>query len=418
MKVVLVAYHFKPDEAIGAIRPENWAKWLGEEYEVIVITRETPNQFHKGENSNYSTIRPSSFGIRLLDKLNQWRKQRRTYRAHAHRPSHPSENSGHAQPSSGIFSYRMPCFHDLWLLAGLSAVHRCRPDLIIASHSPYINILIAYFYALYNPKVNIWLDFRDLWVDNHRAIGSYGIRRIETFLEKSAVGRSKVITTVSKGLGKLLQKRYPTATIEVIYNSPLDSLPERVDDDMSRTKDHEGIVLCYTGTIYSGWQDPSPLFDLLAQLRRQMDLRPKDIKLIFASRNPGNLLHLADKFQVSDYVDYRGAVSRDESIRIQRGSDILLLLESTEPSAAGVLTGKVFEYLSTDKPILLIGPGPNSELYQLLNKHHRLITLQEFETVLRSGSKMLPHYEPANYVDISKELVLSTAHAIDTLKHS
>ena len=137
------------------------------------------------------------------------------------------------------------------------------------------------------------------------------------------------------------------------------------------------------------------------------------MRIYFASRNAGNFLSLADEFGVRELIDYRGAVSREESLALQQQSDILLLLESNVPEARGVLTGKVFEYLMTDKPILLVGPGPDSELYQLLQKHDRLFTLDDLERFLRGEVKTLPKGEPVDYSEISRGQLLAIMESLE-----
>lgn len=74
MKIAILAYHFKPDEAVGSIRPENWANWLSQEHEVCVITREAKNG--QDDNANaYKIVRPRSLAVRLLEELNNLRKK-------------------------------------------------------------------------------------------------------------------------------------------------------------------------------------------------------------------------------------------------------------------------------------------------------------------------------------------------------
>jgi glycosyltransferase involved in cell wall biosynthesis len=49
-------------------------------------------------------------------------------------------------------------------------------------------------------------------------------------------------------------------------------------------------------------------------------------------------------------------VPHDEVKRIQDTTQILLLLVNNAPNAKGILTGKLYEYLASGRPILAIGP--------------------------------------------------------------
>lgn len=62
---------------------------------------------------------------------------------------------------------------------------------------------------------------------------------------------------------------------------------------------------------------------------------------------------LAGKCQFQSLCQIVGMVSKEMALRIQRSSDILLLLKSD--SDRGVFTGKFFEYLFSGRPILVVG---------------------------------------------------------------
>ena len=49
-------------------------------------------------------------------------------------------------------------------------------------------------------------------------------------------------------------------------------------------------------------------------------------------------------------------IPHDEVLKAQRSSQVLLLLINNTPNAKGILTGKLFEYLASGRPILCIGP--------------------------------------------------------------
>jgi len=61
-----------------------------------------------------------------------------------------------------------------------------------------------------------------------------------------------------------------------------------------------------------------------------------------------------------------GYVPRDEALRMQQAADVLLLLSGSSDADKGVLTGKVFEYISSGVPIIAVGCGPDSAIGRLL----------------------------------------------------
>jgi len=57
----------------------------------------------------------------------------------------------------------------------------------------------------------------------------------------------------------------------------------------------------------------------------------------------------------------------DEVMAEQRKSHVLLLIVNRSKNAKGILTGKIFEYLVAERPILAIGP-PQGDLDYLLQE--------------------------------------------------
>ena len=70
--------------------------------------------------------------------------------------------------------------------------------------------------------------------------------------------------------------------------------------------------------------------------------------------------------QIEDLVQFIDYLPHAEIFEKQKQSDLLLLVINNTPLSKETITGKVFEYLHAQKPILVIGPpdGEASELIQ------------------------------------------------------
>mgnify|MGYP000980925398 CR=1 FL=1 len=395
MKIAILAYYFKPDQSVGAMRPENWARWLGADHQVTVVCPKRPAAAADPADRFRIRFQPS-IAVRLLEWANGLRKRRR----HRRRVSPTVAPRPRAGTPSGALIYRMPCLHDLWLIPCYRALCRLRPDLIISTHNPYINHVAAWIYRRHHPGTRIWLDYRDLWTGNHTTRGLPLVRALETWMERRILRSAAMVTTVSRHLCQSLA-REGAPRVHLVYNSPLVA-PPMAGRGRSGPPSRP-LVICYTGTIHPGWRNPAPLFELLRDLRRRKAIGARDVRLTVASRHPGNLLSLAEAYEVRDWIDYRGPVSREAAIAMQHGAHVLLLLESGAPEARGVLTGKVFEYLATDKPILLVGPRADAELYQLLQRHERLLDLDRLARILADPTLELPKQRPVDYAAASRE---------------
>src|SRR5439155_17035443 len=112
----------------------------------------------------------------------------------------------------------------------------------------------------------------------------------------------------------------------------------------------ERFRLTHAGSFF-GKRDPKPFLHALADsgledvtVRFVGDFRPAD-------RGFMESLGLADRVELIDHVPRR------ESLRLQRDSDaLLLLIPDAGGRGRGVLSGKVFEYLAAERPVLAVVP--------------------------------------------------------------
>ncbi|HKT43496.1 MAG TPA: glycosyltransferase, partial [Gaiellaceae bacterium] len=108
--------------------------------------------------------------------------------------------------------------------------------------------------------------------------------------------------------------------------------------------------LTHTGSFF-GRRDPRPFLRALAEsgledvrVRFVGDFRPGDREFMES-------LGLGDRVEVIDYVPRR------RSLELQRESDaLLLLIPEAGGRGRGVLSGKVFEYIAAERPILAVVP--------------------------------------------------------------
>ncbi|MDX6465474.1 MAG: hypothetical protein QOI27_514, partial [Gaiellaceae bacterium] len=119
------------------------------------------------------------------------------------------------------------------------------------------------------------------------------------------------------------------------------------------------LRLTHAGSFF-GKRDPKPFLQALADsgledvtVRFLGDFRPRDREFLES-------LNLGDRVELIDYAPRR------ESLRLQRDSDVLLLLiPDAGGRGRGILSGKVFEYLAAERPILALVP-PDGAAAQLI----------------------------------------------------
>jgi glycosyltransferase involved in cell wall biosynthesis len=118
--------------------------------------------------------------------------------------------------------------------------------------------------------------------------------------------------------------------------------------------------ITHAGSFF-GRRDPKPFLRALAEsgledvtVRFLGDFRPADREYM-------------EELGVADRVELVPHVPRRESLRLQRESDVLLLLiPEADGRGRGILSGKVFEYIAAERPILAVVPpdGAAAKLVQ------------------------------------------------------
>lgn len=117
----------------------------------------------------------------------------------------------------------------------------------------------------------------------------------------------------------------------------------------------EGFNLVHTG-LFSAEGNPRKLWKVLAELCRDLPGFGRDLHLTFAGKTDPEILAAVQEAGLADRITDRGYVPHHEANRLQKAADLLLLPLREEPEAAGILTGKYFEYLAAGRPIAAFGP--------------------------------------------------------------
>ena len=349
MKILFITYFFAPYNCIGAVRTTRTVEKLIEMgHDVRVITAKDQHLI-----KNLSSEVPEKKIIRT-----RWADlEKPIYSLLGHSNVLSLKSNIHKKSFksillnflNGIFQrvISIPDKHIGWYF---HAVHESKrtinagwvPDVIFASATPYTSLMIAKNISKYFgiPWVG---ELRDLWADNHYGYGWWVDRKIEQLTLKTA----SALVTVSNPLNEILQKKYPKIKVSTILNA----YDKKDFSNEYEIKSNSKLNIVYTGAIYSGKRDPSPLFEAL-NLHKSLQ---NFFNIDFYGNDLGYVSSLIEKYNLHDCVKVHGSVSRNEALQYQKKSSVLLLLTWDNPNEKGVLTGKLFEYIGSSKPILSIG---------------------------------------------------------------
>lgn len=379
MKILIISAFFPPQNSIAALRPYSWAKYwsrAGHEVTVLTTTKKPAAADSPMPNEGFRVIELPIPGMASLRRLVGSAAVADT--GMQAKPAVPPRISLKQRLRARIakwqkqygFAYgcRMPDPMDLWGRAAFKAVNGEQWDLVVSSAGPYSVHAPAYRLRK-NGHAKKWIaDWRDLWTDNHTFPGLPLLRPLERWLERRWCQAADALTTVSEPLAETLRAKYGDK-VEVIYNGfdpedyqQLPPEPAFPDDGIFR--------VVYTGSIYAGKQDPTPLFRAMGNLRQAGKISPENFQVIFCGNN-ANVDDIARQQGVLDMVLYFGFVPRRQALHMQRDANALLFLEFYSPGLKGILTGKLFEYLYAGPPILSVGGVSSSCTADVIKKYDR-----------------------------------------------
>jgi glycosyltransferase involved in cell wall biosynthesis len=137
--------------------------------------------------------------------------------------------------------------------------------------------------------------------------------------------------------------------------------------------------LTHTGSFF-GRRDPRPFLRALQAsglehlvVRFVGDFRPGDREFLQS-------LELGDRVELVQYVPRR------ESLRLQRDSDaLLLLIPDAGGRGRGILSGKVFEYLAAERPILAVVPPDGAAAQLIRDTGAGVVAAPEDEEAIRDA---------------------------------
>jgi hypothetical protein len=225
-------------------------------------------------------------------------------------------------------------------------------DAIVSTGPPHSMHLIGLELKKQFPKISWIADFRDPWtnIDFYNDLNLTCLAdKIHHRLERKVVRSADCVLVVSSDMKREYQALHPKR-IELITNGY-----DADDLEVTALQPDKKFSLSHIGTLNTA-RNPKTLWKVLGELSKehadfsqdlQINLIGKtDFSVIEEVKNKGLLLNL-------NKIDY---VSHNEAVILQKSSQILLLLIDNSANAKGILTGKFFEYLAAQRPILAIGP--------------------------------------------------------------
>lgn len=222
-------------------------------------------------------------------------------------------------------------------------------DAIISTGPPHSMHLIAM--QLHQHFDTPWIaDFRDPWTDIYYAdalhLGRHAQRKHQR-LEREVLSTANQVVTVSQSCADALREKVKN-TVKVVPNGfdcEINTKPK------AKT---EKFVLAHIGIIPP--KSSSLIWEALGELVNENTDFATALELRLVGQVDQSVQQTLQEKALDSFTKKIPYLPHGQAIEEQRQADMLLLLIPDATSARGILTGKLFEYLASGRPILCIGP--------------------------------------------------------------
>lgn len=463
-RLILLAFHFPPDTAIGARRWEKLAHFASERgWGIDVITVAHPNRdknvigslpqgvrvheipfngiaIQRWEQSAYKSLkmvkkllRPSrpdmapDVGMRLASGREV---------ADSHRPRWEFSIRGAAKAYWAAVEYAqyLPFLRDAEERAAFiynPSVHRA----VVSSGPPH---MLHYGALRISERLGIPLvmDMRDPWSLNEQVVehlASPVWYSLADRLEARAVRHASLIVANTRIAAQELEAAYPDKKPNIIVamngydddpipalksslKSPTDA-SERGGSEVGASdgRSSSRFIIAHAGTVYLD-RDPLPFFKAIAKVIRANSLTPDQFGVEFVGSFASGDQLVRDTLHelgIADFVSLSPPVPHHVAMQLLARATVLLTLSGTNKSA---IPAKVFEYMRFPAWLLTLS-APDSATATLLSEVDADVVAQnDIEHICGVITKRIVDFRAGHRPDpVAKHLHFSRAHQANVL---
>lgn len=355
-RILLISYFFAPQNTMGSVRPTKLAKYLarmGHEVTVICGTG--------WDTETDPTLARDLAEMHDVHMIREWNPTRGHAAKAAPAPVAPNAQAAAPAARPGFLRRLLADgYASLRVFADMDFGRRAKReirklqgtyDVVLSSYATY-SVHHAACYAKRHGKARCWIaDFRDeiqnplKWVERGHARYLKMIRRHADLV--TAVSEGVLEMMDLQGDGRVLPNGFDREDLPA-------ELPQRCSDGKLR------MVYCGqfgTSRAAMAARDLTPAFAALSELIDEGALGMDELRLVYAGTEGALFQRYAQNCGLESCVEDHGRVSREESIALQCGADALLMASWHTARQRGILTGKLYEYLMMQKPIVCCVSG-------------------------------------------------------------
>lgn len=234
-------------------------------------------------------------------------------------------------------------------------------ETIITTGPPHSLHLIGKELKKWQSNLHWFTDFRDPWTtigyhDKLRMTAKTKARHKQ--LERDVLNEADHIIVTSPGTkGEFAE----------ITQKPITVITNGYDDrDLNPFEKTEDFVIAHIGSLLSD-RCPEVLWQVLKELCDENVDFKKAFKLQLIGKVSADVIDSIKSYDLEEHLNFGGYVTHNEALHIQETANVLLLVEIDSEKTKGIIAGKLFEYLSAQRPILVIGPK-DADIKEIIEK--------------------------------------------------
>ncbi len=201
-------------------------------------------------------------------------------------------------------------------------------------------------------------DFRDPWVGNFSSQFATPLHALlAQSQERKIVRQADAVLVVSDPMRQTFRRRYPETPETKFAVIPNGFDPSDFAEPAADLSSPGKFTLVYTGSLYGQKQRATHLLQALRQAAAENPDLGQHVRLrLVGNLNKPSIDEIAAS-GLSDLVEVTGYLPHHQAIQQMRSADVLVLLIGSGPGSDVVFTGKIFEYLAAQKPVLCLAPA-------------------------------------------------------------
>lgn len=344
-KVLIIANQFPPMGGSGVQRSVKFVKHLRSfGYEPVVFTREIGNMPLKDE----TLLKDVPEGVKI-------------YRTKAYEL--PEMQGILKLPGKAAGKFVIPDTAYFWYKKSrkkvLEVIKNEDIKIIYTTSAPYSDHLLGLYIKNKMPEIKWAADFRDEWTNNPYILDN-PYNPLRTKIEKNMehqvlISADMLITNTPVMRENFIKNNNISGDNFVVIPNGYD-VEDFAEFETDVKPHNDRMTMVYTGALY-GRRRPDTFFEALKELKAENKIDGSKIKVkLIGNYHKDKLQVQIDGYGLSDSFEIVGYVPHNVCIKHQIAADVLVLIEGSGRGANAFYTGKIFEYMNTDRPVLAILP--------------------------------------------------------------